>query len=334
MSQDDRSGSDYQPINLGCDWAARALQSAVNSNLRFQEILAARRVVLQTGKVPADKISSRIDTGVQVAIALQNALKINHTMDRVLLVDDCHAPNTLDYAAYLEALSAAGFKPRVILFESSPLLYEIALDILNYLEAAAPSSRRFRVMRKDAGAYVELLGRTGHIELLRGIEPEAIVESLLFDVAVTLYTRYRKMLSAAYSSKLGCPRVFDIHRGILDYYLMTEPSRRVPRPFYASPYVSDQAEAERPYIALIKSRNRPPLPSSVIVNVVESYHRPVHAKVNQVLEFLGEEPVYSLYYDSSGRVELETSRFTGPETRRQEKVPVPFFSTGVEDKTA
>ncbi|NMC63032.1 MAG: hypothetical protein GYA55_07670 [SAR324 cluster bacterium] len=153
------------------------------------------------------------------------------------------------------------------------------------------------------------------------------LNGLLFDTAISIFKRYHHVLIPFYAASHMLPQNTDIHRSMLDYYTLTDSSSRDSTFFSALPYLNQpsfdalwKSSEDTPYLDAIHNPTLPPSPRSVILNVISKDKLAKQAKLNQILEFLGEEPTYSIYFDPWGNIEVESSRIEGPKLGEKKRV--------------
>lgn len=313
-------------------WTATTVHSAIKANIRFHEISLAPRIVMQTVCQPADRnMESLIDNSVIIASSIPRFISTRSNIERVCLIDDFHAANLIDYSLYLENLASVGYKPDHILFFSSPLVHEIAIDILNELLRLSEICDHFKILNKDGKLFFQVTDKAAAIEILENIEAQHLVRGVLFEAALSLLKRHHRVLLPLYASLHKLPENTDIHRCMLDYYTLTEASQRNRCFFSENPYLNVPSikelfhqPFETHYLNAVRDPTLPPYPRSLLLNIVESVHRPQQAKLNQILEVLGEEPVHSIYFDASGNFEIESSRLQGPHTEEKKQISAKY----------
>lgn len=112
------------------------------------------------------------------------------------MVDDDHVVNAFDYGNFQNILEKQGYNLMEMIFESSPLVYEISLDILRYLAAEHPN------MLKQIGdnLYLDTGGKI--IELIENLNGEFKTGCVLFDAALCLYKLYPDLLTEMYKKHI------------------------------------------------------------------------------------------------------------------------------------
>lgn len=322
--------SGAQPSGFS-QWTDSLVRSALQANIRFQEIALVPRVMLQTQTIPADRnLDSPLDASLALAITLQRFISTACGLRRVIVVDDWHTGNSIQYPAFYQTLRNLSYRPHHMLFYSSPLLQELAVDILKYFLRPNGNCRRFRATAAGDRVFLELTDKRASIELSRRFSAEDLVDGLLLEAAMSIFQRHCRMLIQLYAALHHLPERTDIHRSMFDYYTLTDIPRRVRTHFHEPHFLRRRSFEEvldtlddMPYLSALRAPGNPPSPRTVLLNVLECVHRPHQAKLNQILELLGEEPAYSVYFDASGRIEVETSRFEGARTEVRERIQDP-----------
>ncbi len=311
-------------------WTDSNVRAAVQRDVRFQEIAMAPRVVIQTMAIPADhSLNSFPDDGISLAAVLQRFVGTSGRLDRFIAVDDCSVPNRLDYPAFFRRLREVKLKPDHVLFHSSPLLQELSLDIMKFFLRNGKESGRYSISRQENRVFLELTDKSGSIDLVEEFPDGCMMSGLLLETAVRVFRRHHELLLSLYAGRHSLPHGTDIHRSMFDYYTLTQPEHRDRRHFHTHRYLDtcsfEQAFAslENPYyLSALRSTYRPPRPQCLLVDVVDADQRPMIAKMNQLLEFLGKEPAYAIYFDASGSILVETSRFKGARLERKRSAGV------------
>lgn len=311
-------------------WTDTAVRAAIQNDIRFQEIAMAPRVVIQTMTMPADRsLDSFPDASISLAVVLQRFVGASGKLERFVAVDDCQVANRLDYPGFFQKLREVKFKPHHVLFHSSPLLQELALDILRHFIRNERESRYYSIVRQENKVFLELTDKSGSIELIDEFSAGCMMSGLLLETAVRVFRRHHDLLLSLYARRHSLPRGTDIHRSMFDYYTLTRAEDRNRRHFHSPQYLDicsfEEALASHEktyYLSALRSPYRPPRPQCLILDVVEAAQRPMIAKMNQLLEFLGKDPAYAIYFDASGSILVESSRFKGARLEKKRSAGV------------
>jgi|GEM_PF-2535679 len=151
-------------------------------------------VAVEGAHVHADRaVSTTQAVGARVAGLLSEMLgRKEAEVFGAPMVDDDHVVNAFDYDHFSDFLRKQGYDFKEIIFESSPLVYELSLDILRFLAAEHPQ------MLKQVGDNLYLDLGDVMIELIEGLNGEFKTGCVLFDAALCLYKLYPDFLTEMY----------------------------------------------------------------------------------------------------------------------------------------
>jgi len=309
-------------------WKEEALRAALKNNIRFFELSLAPRIIIQGECYPANQSSEpSTDVSMRIAAIASSLVSTSTKIERFFAFDDTLEANLVDYPSYLEHLKINSQMPDQIFFYSSPLLRELSADIFKHLLRASRSCPRFQIIRQGEKIFCQIIGKNIAIELVSSTKRPFPLDGLLFDTAVSVFKRYHHVLIPFYASLHMLPEQTDINRAMLDYYILTDTQSRNGRFFSTAPYLNLpdfdalwKSPDKTPYLDAIHNPALPPLPRSVVLNVTTKDNVAIQAKLNQILEFLGEDPTHSIYFDSSGNIEVECSHIIGPRLEERKRV--------------
>lgn len=156
-------------------------------------------VAVEGAHVHADRaVSTTQAVGARVAGLLSEMLgKKEAEIFGAPMVDDDHVVNAFDYDHFSGFLRKQGYNFQEIIFESSPLVYELSLDILRFLAAEYPQ------MLKQVGDNLYLDLGDVMIELIEGLSGEFKTGCVLFDAALCLYKLYPEFLTELYKQHVA-----------------------------------------------------------------------------------------------------------------------------------
>lgn len=156
-------------------------------------------VAVEGAHVHADRaVSTTQAVGARVAGLLSQMLGgKNAEVFGAPMVDDDHVVNAFDYDHFSGFLRDQGYNFKEIIFESSPLVYELSLDILRFLAAEHPE------LLKQVGDNLYLDLGDVMIELIEGLSGDFKTGCVLFDAALCLYKLYPEFLTEMYKQHVA-----------------------------------------------------------------------------------------------------------------------------------
>jgi hypothetical protein len=285
------------------------LAKDVVAKLGAGEFQDADTVVLEAGHVHADRALGDVQRdGILLGRALAEQLeRVQTTVRRMTMIDEYHVINRIDYSACENDFESLGFPITEIALESSPIMREIATDILKrFLSVQDP---RYKVEITGGNIYVSFSDGRGVVELIQDYEGRFILGCVLFDAAFCVYKRHKEVVQKLYAARHGFDASYDPHQAAVGAYKTTKDIAergRLVKPLMPVTGVSwkevQSTKKETPYLDVIAGDRAH---RTALVNVLESFYRPQQAKLNRLLDLLDEERLYSLYFDGRGQVELE-----------------------------
>jgi hypothetical protein len=222
--------------------------------------------------------------------------------------------NNLDYRDYAETLDRLGFVNADVVLESSPLIKEIAVDLLKkFMREAGPESG-FSVDVEQDNIYLRLKDTDRVVELIEGVSRNFVVGCVLFDAAFSYFKRYENEARKVYAQIHGLDGDYDIHKEMIAIYdKIDDPGQRKAVVAETIPLQKFSLEGVRQTLQETRYLNafsQSPMKNAVLLNILESFYRPQQAKLNRVLGLLGEQGVRSLYFNPDGSLLMETSKIS------------------------
>ena len=214
----------------------------------------------------------------------------------ILMIDDLHVVNRIDYQAYLSVLAQQGFQPDEVVLESSPLIRAVAVDVVQELFQQQQPSGRFELMVKGSNLYLVLQSQRV-IELIGDVEGKNQIGCVLFDVAFTLYKRNVSAFQRIFNQQTGRSSTADIHQELIEFYQQNpDPIQRqeqVESLFTPFPSLMSLQDGARELQFLGQGEEN--AQQTAVVNIHEVFYRPQQAKVNAVLDLLEQPRLFSIY---------------------------------------
>lgn len=276
-----------------------------------KHLINAKRIVVEAAHLHADRNPSQTQFDT---IALKNILVkklissgFDGKIENVLMIDDYHVVNRLDYNNYLERLKVVKFIPDFIILESSPIIREIAVEILKRLEAIVPEKLEIK-----GGNFYLTLSSSKVIELVEGYGGKNVIGCVLFDAAFSLFKRNIKKVNSVFK-KLNSMNFKKLDSEILNYYMKEKnPINR--RSFVLSLHSSipnleslSKYSKKTPLLDELASEN-----SVEILNIHEIFYQPQQAKVNALLALINKNPISTAYLNPQANdVLIECSALFG-----------------------
>lgn len=266
--------NEYHPVKIDEETIGRTIQE-VKGYLNKKSITA---VNIEAGHIHADTTASRrqlkgMEIGAKVAAGMeQNGISVV----RSTMIDEDHVPNVLDHKAYLNLMKQQGYELDEVVYESSPVIREIAVSTISTLVRKYPENFQregnalmFKI--PDTDLYVEMVKDTT-------VEPFEL-GCVIFDTGLTLYKVYPE-LATLYTNRTGN----EIHQEMLDIYVKTrdikERTRSVKETF---PYRSATAQHIEQIAGLPEFSGE----KRAILNILEGFYTPQQQKLEGMLKALG-----------------------------------------------
>lgn len=279
------------------------------------------KVSIEGAHVHADRaISEAQIVGARIASQLGSMIDKgeNTEVTLVAMVDDSHVVNSIDYTGYEEMLNQNPLGFNEVVFESSPLIYQLSLEILKHLIESHPD----KLKRAGNNLYIELDDIV--IELVEDCDGEFITGCVLFDAAFCYYKLFPELLNSLYQQQIREQKptsplgYTDIHRVMLDIYKSTpNPESRdsMVRELLPEEKVDlDELSlnyAERPLLTALENayRSRQYDEGYIIMVLERTYHSQQKklAALTGLLNFLGSDSIVSIMVDAESG-EITTDR--------------------------
>lgn len=279
--------------------------NSLNDNSSLQRLVSKKNVVIESAHLHADRQPGKEQWDcILVTNKLHELLAKNGfigRVDKLVMVDDYHVINRLNYKTFGQALREKGLNFSNIVLESSPLIRMLAIDILRYLAVNHRDTTHYQITERGDNLYLEIPNKGLSIELVANTESNPMIGCVLFDVAFTLYKSNIEFYNHKYGPLFGLRKNEDLHSMLIDFFNSNKNTEdRIKK---VSEYYVDIPSWEQ----LQKVKEAPEfIYKSSIVNVLEDFYKPQQNKVNNFLKVLGQEQIYSLYYNlESNEISLE-----------------------------
>ena len=266
---------EHQVVEINEDMIWGALGEVV-SWIRGKGI---KEVSIEAGHIHADRRPGKLQRdGIKVGACFAHQLKeIGLDVIEQPMVDEDHVLNTLNYVEYLNLMNSMGYKTQELIFESSPVIREIAIAAILTLGEKFPDNFSFQ----GNALIFNIPGTDLLVELVRDTTVEPFeLGCVIFDVALSLYRVYPE-LGNLYSSQGGK----EVHEDMLTAYTeISDPQAREAYAKAAFPYKTTRWDK----VGLF-SQGLPLLPAKkmAICNVLEGFYLPQQKKLMGILKSLG-----------------------------------------------
>lgn len=270
-----------------------------------KNLVNAKKLTFETAHLHADRVSSQTQFDTVLARqAILTKLKkqgFRGDVEDILMIDDYHVVNRLDYNVYLSELNRIGFSPDIIVPESSPLIRAVSIDVLKKLIAEISNN----IFEKNQNLYLSL-GGGKIVELIQGVYKEQILGCVLFDTAFSLFKKNTKSMNDLFNNYFSRKASSDINAELVNFYKKEKnPEKRknfMEKVLFPFPKISElKGNQVTPFLDLAEE-------GTEVVNVHEIFYRPQQAKVNAVLELLGLKPITTAYINLENEMLIEQSR--------------------------
>jgi hypothetical protein len=210
------------------------------------------------------------------------------------MIDDDHVVNRLSYARYQRILAEKGMPAAEIVLESSPIMLDIACDLLKL--AIRNDGQGYVLKRRGNNLYLE--SDPLRLELVEDADGDMRVGCIVYDTALTLYRSARDAMQSIFRARTG--QEGNVHDQMLAAYdSIVDPHdragyRRQLDRLWKRPLATLAAETETPYLDAYHRLRRSRLDASeafIVLNVLEDYYEPLELKVKQLARLLGVEIV-------------------------------------------
>lgn len=282
----------------------------------IESLLPQKKVTisLEAGHIHADReLSYKQIEGMRIGGYVSQILKTKFPEIRVIhepMIDDDHVVNRIDYAMYKDIASSNKYKFDEIIFESSPLIRQVAIDLYKYIEKTSPSL----LEKKGSNIYLKL-GNNKFIELLEGIDEECVVGCVLFDAGLCLYRKYKDIINSSVIEQYGdffkennSQSIHQIQQGInnkiIDPITRKKEFQTVFDEFLGKKSLSRSYFG---YIDRIKQFDKMSNNSEavILVNVLEGFYNTQQVKLNSLFKLLGIPPdLWTISFNEFGNLHL------------------------------
>ena len=152
------------------------------------DLVNAKKIVIESAHLHADRESSQTQLNTtllrnELVMKLQNSGFMGEIED-ILMIDDYHVVNRLDYKKYLSELKLNNFTPDFVILESSPVVRAIAIEVLIKLFKTTPN----KLEVKGGNLYLKI-NQNKVIELVEGLGEKDTIGCVLFDAAFSLFKK-------------------------------------------------------------------------------------------------------------------------------------------------
>ena len=263
-----------QTVAIGEDEINQTLGEAI----KFVRRKKIKKVSLEAGHIHADRKATNlqklgITIGAKFAAQLES---MGIDVKKQPMIDEDHVVNTLDYSAYLNLMHSLGYNAEELIFESSPVIREIAIAAIVTLFSQYPEN-----FSLNGNALIFNIPNTPlQVEFIKDIKEQQFeLGCVIFDVGLSLYRVYPE-LARLYSDDTGQV----IHKGMFDVYQTYQnPSERLLSVKSAFPPKTVSWQEVESILAL------PQLPKTefAICNILEGFYTPQQIKLVDVLKTLG-----------------------------------------------
>jgi hypothetical protein len=254
------------------------INRALSETVKFIRGHKIQTVSLEAGHIHADRKPTKlqrqgITIGAKLFIQLEN-MGIN--VKKQPMIDEDHVINTFNYKDYLNLMYSLGYEAEELIFESSPVIREIAIASIISLLSKYPEN-----FSMNGNALIFNVPNTQlQVEFIRDItEPVFELGCVIFDVGLSLYKAFPE-LEYLYSNVPGK----NIHQEMLEIYNEnTSPVERLKRAKEKFPVKTET------YSELESHEGLPQLPSEniAVCNILEGFYGPQQEKLKAVLTSLG-----------------------------------------------
>ena len=286
-------------------------ESEIIEELKNEKV---EEVIIESGHIHADR---EIDNNQLIGLEIGNSLaqlffENNIKSTKILMIDELHVVNRFNYENYLKILQK--YPQEEIVFESSDLIRDIALDILKVLIRNSSKNKRYKIFIKGKNLYIETSDKI--IELIEDVNKKFVLGCVLFDAAFCLYKLNRKRANEIYNNLYSLDSSFSIHKEMLNIYLKySSPEKRI---IEVKKLINSYKQVKKvnlkkvlnniksmPYFELLVSEKNK---KRRLINVQELFYRPQQGKLNLLLKLLNLQPVFSLYFTLTQDLILENTR--------------------------
>jgi hypothetical protein len=208
----------------------------------------------------------------------------------VPMIDDDHVVNRLSYSRYQGILANKGVPAAEIVLESSPIILDIACDLLK--TAVRGDGRGYILENRGDNLYLE--SGALRLELVESTDQEMRVGCIVYDTALTVYRSARAQMQELFRARTG--HLGNVHQEMIDTYdSLAHPQERAEYrqrldKLWKKPFSSIIAEPATPYLDAYRDVQRKRAVNGqklIVLNILEDYYEPLELKVRQLAELLG-----------------------------------------------
>lgn len=277
------------------------------------------KISLEAGHIHCDRdVSSMQRQGMAVGSIISNLLeqKFGDSIEIVHepMVDEDHVVNRLDYVKYREIAKNEGFIIDELIFESSPLIRQISLDVYKYMQSLE-SEKKDLIEQKGDNVYIKI-NETKYIELLENIQNECSLGCVLFDTGLSLYRKYKPIILKVFLEE---SKVNNIDLDLWDLEHMHESQEKIYNTIsdakdrrsafekkYASLLGKNNINPSTPkYINAIKAEDEANTNETILINVLEGFYNAQQTKLNSLFKIMGLSPnLWTITFDEFGNLNM------------------------------
>lgn len=275
------------------------------STEEFTKLMQSEKTVIESCHIHADRdLGLEQENNIKVTKHFLNLLKnqgFSGKITNLSMVDDYHVVNRIDYKFFIEKTKQKGLNFQEIVPESSPIIRLIAIEILQRLASKEAKHKDWSIVIRGDNLYLEFPEKGVSIELIANTKSPTI-GCILFDAAFCIYKSNIKHYSKAYNKKLNLKANQNLHNTLINYY--KRESNPIKRRLFVEQYFNNIPKYEE----LLKGNAAiPKFPGEdAVLNILADFYKPQQKKVNLLLNTIGQNSIYTLYFNSETReVNLE-----------------------------
>lgn len=250
-------------------------------------------LIIEAGHMHADRKPTKLQkTGIKTGAYLANVLaQKGIKITEQSMIDEDHVINTLSHSDYVTLIKSNGYNLKEIVYESSPVVREIAVAAMVNLMKAFPDHT---YMEGDALLF-NIPGTELQVELIKDITTSPFeLGCVIFDVGLSLYKAYPELAKLYDESQEG----ITVHQGMFNIYGQNStPQQRLQNVRLAYPYKTNN------WSELAANPGLPQFPQDhrAVCNVLEGFYEPQQRKLIGVLKALNIDiPVVSVTITDQG----------------------------------
>jgi len=254
------------------------IDQSLSKVVKFLRTNKINVVSLEAGHIHADRKPTNLQKlGITIGAKLYSQLEqMGINVKKQPMIDEDHVINSLDYVSYLNLMYSLGYDAEELIFESSPVIREIAVATIVTLLSQQPES-----FSMNGNALIFNVPDTElQVEFIKDItEPVIELGCVIFDVGLSLYKAFPE-LEYLYSNVPGK----NIHQEMLKIY-----NEKVSSAERSKSSKEKFPVKTKTYSELESHEGLPQLPSKniAVCNVLEGFYAPQQEKLKAVLTSLG-----------------------------------------------